>query len=102
MQEVLSRAIEDEENRRHEPREVRPGVFEIFQTEEELDRADRASRVAGSDSLVNFCREVIFDAADHLLKQEAAAGIQQGQSAEDTRLDPDPAADPEKNGESAA
>lgn len=52
--------------------EIAPGVFQIFRTDAELDRADRASRVAGSESLVEFCRDCIFTAADELLAQEQA------------------------------
>lgn len=52
--------------------EIAPGIFQIFRTDAELDRADRASRVAGSESLVEFCRDCIFTAADELLAQEQA------------------------------
>lgn len=71
MLSVLSRAIEDEEGRQWHPREVTPGVFEIFQTSEQIDRADRASRIAGAPSLTQFCRDVILDEADRLLAQES-------------------------------
>lgn len=70
MLEVLSRAIEDEERRQWEPRETAPGIFEIFRSAEEVDRADRASRIAEAPSLVEFCRDVIFAETDRLLAED--------------------------------
>ena len=67
---VLSRAIEDEESRRREPREIAPGIFQIFQTDEQIDRADRASRLVRAESLVDFCRDVILAEADRILATE--------------------------------
>ena len=70
---VLSRAIEDEEAK-SKARQSRPGLFDIFLTEEQLDKADRASRLAGAPSLVQFCRDAIFAAAERILREEAASG----------------------------
>ncbi len=70
---VLSRAIEDEEAK-SEARQSRPGMFDIFLTEEQLDKADRASRLVGAPSLVQFCRDAIFAAAERILREEATSG----------------------------
>ena len=43
------------------------GFSSIFLTDEMLDRVDRASRLAGYDSIADFCREVITQRADELL-----------------------------------
>lgn len=67
---VLSRAIEDEEERQagQRSREIRPGVFEIFQTEEQLHAADLASRIVGAPSLSEFCRDVILVESKRLIR----------------------------------
>jgi hypothetical protein len=43
----------------------------IFQTAEEFDRADRASRILKAESLTEFCRAVILEKADDLLAKKA-------------------------------
>jgi hypothetical protein len=75
MQEILSRAIEDEEARQAQPapRELRPGVFEIFQTDEQLHAADVASRIVGAPSIAAFCRDVICAAAERIIAEELDA-----------------------------
>lgn len=78
MLSTMRRAIEDEEARQAEatpelskaPRELAPGVFNLFRTPEELDRADRASRIVKAPSLVQFCRDVIEAEADRILEDE--------------------------------
>jgi hypothetical protein len=72
---ILSRAIEDEEARQAVPasREIRPGVFEIFQTEEQLHTADLASRIVGAPSLSAYCRDVILAESDRLLDEARRA-----------------------------
>lgn len=75
---VLSRVIEDEEASRRpagEPREIAPGIFDIFQTEEQLDRADRASRLVDAPSLADYCRDVILAESDRLLAEERRRGL---------------------------
>jgi len=75
MQIVLSRAIEDEEARRAaaesqlQIREVRPGILEIFQSDEELHRSDLASRSVGAPSLLEFCHDVIVRETDRILAE---------------------------------
>lgn len=85
MLSVLARAIEDEEDRRRASgaREVRPGVFEIFSDEAQLDRADRASRIVGAPSLADYCRDVILAESDRILAEETERA-QEGASADST------------------
>jgi hypothetical protein len=73
MLSVLSRAIEDEEERQATPtsKGIRPGVFEIFQTEAQLHTADLASRIVGAPSLAEFCRDVIIAESEHIIAKEA-------------------------------
>ena len=71
MLSILSRAIEDEEERQG-GKETLPGVFDLFLTEESLDKADRASRIVQAPSLPDFCRDVIDAAATRILAAEAA------------------------------
>lgn len=75
---VLSRAIEDEEARKRPsgPKEIRPGVFDIFQTEEQLHNADLASRIVKSPSLVDFCRDTILAESERILNDEAAGVVE--------------------------
>lgn len=75
---VLSRAIEDEEARQRPsgPREIRPGVFDIFQTDEQLHTADVASRIVKSPSLVDFCRDTILAESERILADEAAGKLE--------------------------
>lgn len=49
------------------PRETRPGFFEIFPDDVSLHRADRASRIAGAESLATWCHDVITKATDAIL-----------------------------------
>lgn len=66
LQEVLSRAIEDEEQRQKGP-QLKPGFHEIFLDDAQLDRADRASRIVNAPSLADFCRDAILARADEIL-----------------------------------
>lgn len=73
IQKALSDAIEKEERDRAAAEgarvDVPPGYAAIFWTPEEFDRADRASRVAGAESVAEFCRDVIQTAARRLLRE---------------------------------
>ena len=39
----------------------------IFSTEEQFQRADRASRIVGAESFTEFCRQAILKEADEIL-----------------------------------
>jgi len=69
---ILSRAIEDEESEQATPlaREIRPGVFEIFQTDEQLGQVDRASRIVGAASISEFCRDVLLEESARIIGAE--------------------------------
>jgi len=93
---VLSRAIEDEESRRREPREIAPGIFQIFQTDEQIDRADRASRLVRAESLVDFCRDVILAEADRILAtEEPTSTLRVAESLTPYQTKPKPSETPE-------
>jgi hypothetical protein len=73
---MLSRAIEDEEAHRQaegprEIREVNPGVWSIFRSDEELHRADKASRIVGAESITEYCHDVIVRETDRILAESA-------------------------------
>ena len=53
-----------------EPRETRPGFYEIFRSDEELHRSDRASRLAGAESLAAWCHDVILAETNRALAAE--------------------------------
>lgn len=68
---LISDAIEAEERRQRVGKESTPaGYSDIFLTDEQLDLADRASRVVGSPSLADFCRKAILQEARRILKEE--------------------------------
>ena len=46
----------------------------IFRTAEEFDKADRASRVAKAESLIEFCRAAILERAEGILAEKKRSG----------------------------
>lgn len=68
LQKALSDAIEREEEAQAAMQEP-PGLgyHNIFLDDEQLDRADRASRKIGAESLAEFCRDAITYRTDELL-----------------------------------
>lgn len=60
-------AIEAEEARQKVDAPQAPPWNLIFQSQDEFDRADRASRVAKAESITEFCRTTILEKADDLL-----------------------------------
>lgn len=78
VQALLSDAIVREERRqRNQGGELAPGMFQIFQTEEQLARADQASRYVHAKSLADFCRDAIMARAAEILAQRAPQSIVQ-------------------------
>lgn len=68
---ILSRVIEEAEGAQHPlVSDPVPGIFDLFLTPEALDKADRASRIVGAESLAAFCRDVIDAEADRILAAE--------------------------------
>lgn len=68
LQKALSDAIEREEEARAALQEPpMPGFHNVFLADEQLVRADLASRQISAPSLVDFCRDAIVHRANELL-----------------------------------
>lgn len=67
IQKALTDAIEREEAKQGIGVPQISGVFEIRQTPEQSDRADRASRVVSADSFADFCLQAIQHRANEIL-----------------------------------
>lgn len=67
LQKALSDAIEREEALRGTASPQIAGVYEIRQTPEQSERADRASRMVGSASFAEFCLQAIQHRANEIL-----------------------------------
>lgn len=66
----VSRILTLEAARQQEVRADAPPWNQVFDTADEFDRADRASRVIGAESLKEFCRETILAKADDILAKK--------------------------------
>lgn len=64
-------AIEQEEHRQKLDKPDSPPWNMIFLTEDEFNRADRASRIVNAESFKDFCRNAILERADELLARKA-------------------------------
>jgi len=77
VMQIISAAIEAEEERQAAPQqEIPPGYSEIFLNDEQLNLADRASRIVGAPSLADFCRTAILQEARRILTKEAATAAE--------------------------
>ncbi len=65
--EDIDRVITLESARQRETQKDAPPWNQIFLTDDEFDRADRASRIVKAESLKDFCRGVILERADQLI-----------------------------------
>jgi len=70
FQEQVVRILALEAARQQEVRADAPPWNQVFDTADEFDRADRASRVIGAESLKEFCRETILAKADDILAKK--------------------------------
>ena len=70
FQEQVVRILALEAARQQEVRADALPWNQVFDTAEEFDRADRASRVIGAESLKEFCRETILARADEILARQ--------------------------------
>jgi hypothetical protein len=70
----IERVITLETARQREVQPEAPPWNVIFRTAEEFDRADRASRLAKAESLIEFCREVILEKAAGILAEKERGG----------------------------
>ena len=85
LMEEIDRTITLEAARQREVQPDAPPWNVIFQTAEEFDRADRASRILKAESLTEFCRAVILEKADDLIAEKSRSSyrnIQQMPSSE--------------------
>lgn len=71
LMEEIDRVIVLEEARQRENQTDAPPWNVIFQTAEEFDLVDRASRALGSESLIEFCRNVLCKRANEILAQKS-------------------------------
>lgn len=69
LQTALSDAIEREEQARGSALPQISGIYEIRQTAEQSDRADRASRMVSADSFAEFCLAAIQHRANEILNR---------------------------------
>lgn len=93
LQKILSDAIEAEEARQGKQASMPPGFSAIFLDDEQLARADQASRLVSAPSLADFCREAILSRADEILR-ERKAGPQSQQHPQNIERLPLAAEDP--------
>ena len=69
--EEIDRVMTLESARQRENQADAPPWNVIFKTEDEFDRADRASRIVNAESIKDFCRTAILEKADELLSKKA-------------------------------
>lgn len=67
LQKALSDAIEREEEAQGTATPQIAGIYEIRQTPEQTERADRASRMVSADSFAEFCLAAIQHRANEIL-----------------------------------
>jgi DNA-binding transcriptional regulator YdaS (Cro superfamily) len=70
LMEEIHRVIALEAARQKEIRPDVPPWNQIFETDEQFDRADVASRAAGAESFKAFCRDAILAKADEILERK--------------------------------
>ena len=68
LMEEIERMIVLEEARQREIQADAPPWNVLFQTAEEFDRVDRASRAVKAESVIEFCRGVLLRRADEILE----------------------------------
>lgn len=71
LMEDIERVIVLEEARQRENQADAPPWNVLFQTADEFDRVDRASRVVDAESVTEFCRGVLLKRADEILEEKA-------------------------------
>ncbi len=68
LMEKIERVIVLEEARQRENQADAPPWNVLFQTADEFDRVDRASRAVKAESVIEFCRGVLLRRADEILE----------------------------------
>lgn len=79
LHKVLSDAIEAEEARQAKSPQIPPGFSSIFLDDDQLNRADQASRLVSAPSLADFCREAILRRADEIIQERGTRAQEQQQ-----------------------
>ncbi len=69
--EQIERAITLEEAKQQENRSDSPPWNVLFETAEQFDLVDRASRLAKAESITEFCRGVLLKRAEEILEEKA-------------------------------
>lgn len=81
LQKALSDAIErevvdrDQKREREQSREQTPGIYEIFQSSEMIERTYRAAKSVGASSIAEFCRNAILMRLDELMFDESPRNV---------------------------
>ena len=73
--EEIERVIVLEEARQRENQADAPPWNVLFQTAEEFDRVDRASREVKAESIIEFCRGVLLRRADEILAEKSPESL---------------------------
>jgi ParB-like chromosome segregation protein Spo0J len=73
LMEEITRVLALEAARQKEIRPDVPPWNQIFETDEQFDRVDVASRLAGAESFKAFCRDAILAKADEILAKKQRA-----------------------------
>ena len=73
LMEEITRVLALEAARQKEIRPDVPPWNQIFETDEQFDRVDVASRLAGAESFKAFCRDAILAKADEILEKKQRA-----------------------------
>ncbi len=90
LMEEIDRTITLEAARQREVQPDAPPWNVIFQTAEEFDRADRASRILKAESLTEFCRAVILEKADDLIAKKSRSSYRNVQQMPSSKVAEEP------------
>jgi hypothetical protein len=71
LMEEIERVIVLEEARQRENQADAPPWNVLFQTADQFDRVDRASRAVKAESVIEFCRGVLLNRADEILAEKS-------------------------------
>jgi hypothetical protein len=92
LMEEIDRTITLEAARQRENQADAPPWNVIFKTQDEFDRADRASRIVKAESLKDFCRHAILEKADELLAKKSLSSYRNIQQIPSSKVAEEPQA----------
>lgn len=78
LMEEIERVIVLEEARQRENQADAPPWNVLFQTAEQFDQVDRASRLAKAESVIEFCRETLLKRAEEILSEKSRGRYPKG------------------------